>query len=948
LVTLIALSHHHAWAAVPVEIPQLAIELGTPFRDNAILQREMKVPVWGWSKPGTQVTVEFAAQKKTATAGQNNKWMIELEPLKASFEPQEMIISESAGAKVILKNILIGEVWLASGQSNMNRPVRKTNCKLLPPPARAEISPIRDCRVTDAPSSLHPIERVNGEWIMDAGDLNAISYAFAHKIYAELDVPIGILHCAVGETAIQAWVPRCGFADGKDEYTKHIYQKILETDPTTPEHKAAWSTFYKDIEDTLQKNKERVERSEEALPVNTKVPGNMVGDRDASWMFNGRMNPMIPYAIRGAIWNQGYHSMGDGIVYYNNLHSMIRGWRTMWNRPNLPVYFHQFYTPGEGSILPSIAPIAEMRLGTWMARDIPHANMASQIDIGGVVHYLNKAIPGQRLALHALKNEYGKQVEVNGPMFKSYTVEGDKLIVQFEHAAGGLVVAETGSNVKADKLEYPTMIENGDEQVKLFYLAGEDRVWHAASMKIDGGRVILTADAVKTPRGVSYATGGVAWQPNLYNRALLPTTPFIYYDHELVTSKTWPGGDPLQIGGVEINQNRYGKKNEYRSLPLLSTHFTSDAVFQADVPVTIWGSAVNLYGPEEKGKAEIRFSFGSIEKTIPVTSEMREWQVILPPMKASTNPMTLKASFWVDGELVHERICENIVYGDVWYVAAPNMTFNIPEVKPSGQIVRMLDNNSKRSSSPRPSRFSVSVSTKPAGNNRFGTSWVKAEGVAAALGNTISAKTGRPVGIIFMQSKARDNPDLKSWIPAEFLNQAPMLIEDYKQLASIRPGNEFYDANVQRYVTDWKKHWSEYIPKMMATGKTPSGVAWTLYPTLSADVSTVASQTYNVSTYSFTPASLKGIIFLSYPELFKDSKGAAFGAEMAALANSWKSRFGTPDQHFFYTIPSGTLAAGVTKPDGIKGKSAGIEINSWDDIVKLIERVASNESAAAQ
>jgi len=1001
-----------------------AIELGAPFRDNAILQREMKVPIWGWSRPGTKVTVEFGAQRKSAVAEKDNnptssdgvavaKWMLELDPLKASLEPREFKISDSTGAKLSLTNILVGEVWVAAGQSNMNRPVSKMNPKLLPPPARLEIAPIRQCSVVDYAPSLHPIERANGSWNTVIGEQNAISYAFAHKLYGELDVPIGILHCAVGETTIRTWVPRCGFAEGRDEYTQGIYQKVLETDPSTAEHKAAWNKFYQDIEDTIQENKERVKRGEKPLPISTSVPGNLGSTRDSTWMFNGKMNPMIPYAIRGAIWNQGYASQNEGLFYYNNLHSMIRGWRKLWNRPELPVYFHQFYTAGNGDVLPSIGATAEMRLGTWLARDIPHANMASQIDIGGSIHYGNKTVPAWRFASLALKNEYpstklsagpfggltstqlsagragGKAADlvVDGPMFKSYTVKGNKLIVEFEYAKGGLLVATSKPSREPPKpFATAAIIEKGDDQVKLFYLAGEDRVWHPASMQIDGERVIVTAPGVKAPRGVSYATGGVAWMPNLYNRALLPTTPFILYDHKLVTSENWPSGAKLKIAGVEPNPNRYGKKREYRKIPLLSTQFRDNGVFQADVPITIWGATVKQYGPKETGKSVITFSFApqsgqgqavstgsrqavsagsrqavsagsrqavsagsrqavsagsrqaAIEKTIPVTPGMKEWQVTVPPMKASSTPWTLKVSITVDGELVHKRVAKNIVYGDVWYVAAPKTPFAIPDVKPSGQIVRVLANNCKRSSSGNPYRFSVATSTSPPAKNRFAAHWKEGTGLPGALGHAIAAKTERPVGIIFMQSK--ETPEIKSWISPDYLDQAPSMMGDYKQLASIRPGNKYYDENAHRYVADWKTYWSEYIPEMIATGKIPDGAPWgTGYPSFKADVSTSAAQTWNVSTLCFTPCSFKGLIFLSYQELFEEGKGANFGAEMSALANCWKKHFGGPDQQFFYTTPGKELVPEYARPKQIQGESTAVEINAWDDASTLIQQI---------
>jgi len=576
-----------AASAPPKEVPRdLAIEMGAPFHDNAILQREMKVPVWGWVKSGVKVTVEFAGQQKEATAGEDGKWMLKLDELKASSTPAEMIIAAD-GKKEVLKNILVGEIWLASGQSNMQWLSNKCDVgrvlikQMQKRVAAGKEQPpiIREAKVTNFFASLHPIEHAKVSWSSDGQNFSAISYAFAYKLYTELKVPIGILNCSFSQTAIQAWTPREGFAGAKDEYTQALYKKVLETDPATSEHKTAWGKFYGDIDNTLKENEARVKRGEPAKAFSTKTPGNLSSNRDATWLFNARLNPMIPYAIRGAIWNQGYANMGEGIVYYNNLHSMIRGWRQLWNRPELPVYFHQFYTPNQKGVWaykPIIGKAADMRLGTWLARDIPHTGMASQIDMTGGIHYGSKTIPGFRLARHALKNQYARRIVADGPMFKSYSVSGNKLVIELDHADSGLVVGETGTDAKKG-IATPNVIPNGEAQVKFFYLADDKKVWHAATVKIDGNKLILSSSDVKSPRGVSYGSGGIGNQPNIYNKELLPLTPFTYYDNKLVSAKDWPD-ERLKIAGVTINPNSVGKLNTWRSMPLLSTQFRDNAV----------------------------------------------------------------------------------------------------------------------------------------------------------------------------------------------------------------------------------------------------------------------------------------------------------------------------------------------------------------------------------
>ena len=964
---LFFLSHsaHAAETAPGADSPrQLAIELGAPFCDNMVLQREMAVPAWGWSKPGTQITVEFAGQKKTATAAKDGKWTLELKDLKASSEPAEMVISEGGGKKETLKNILVGEVWMASGQSNMQWKVGKSRCAKLAGELATEtegkVAPIREFQVTSVTSQLHPIKKATGSWKDgNYGDYSAIAFAFAHKLHKELNVPIGILNCSFSQTAIQAWVPREGFATAEDEYSKAIHLQCLQTDPTTPEHKEAWGAFYKSLEDQITESEAAIKKGDEAKEISVGIPGNLKSNRDANWLFNGRLSPVVPYAIRGAIWNQGYANSGEGLPYYNNLHSLVRGWRIVWDKPELPVYFHQFYSAGMRHVgnevnKPSIGSTAEMRLGTWLARDIPHTGMASQIDVSGGIHYQAKAVPGQRLALHALKNQYGKKVIADGPMFKSYTVKGDKVIIEFEHAKGGLVVAGTAYNAlgrEKDATGYadPKIIPNGNDQVKLFFLAGKDRVWHPANMKIDGDKVIVTSPAVKKPRGVSYATGEVGFQPNLYNKALLPMTPFIYFDNEMVTRKTWPE-EKLKVAGETIDPTTVGKIYEYRKMPLLSVQFRNDAVFQADKPVTIWGSTRNWgewQSEPEEGDCKVHFEFGAIKKTIDVTPEMAEWQVTLPPMKAGPKPYRLAVKFTIDGELVHERIATGIVFGDVWYVAAPPHKFEGSEVKPTGQIVRMIENQSLREGKDAPSRFSVCVSRTPRKmeangkwSNRYASYWKDASGLAAALGHGIAAKTNRPVGIIFMQTKT--NVPIKNWLAPGFLKDAPSLMEDYKTVGSKYFDNPYYLANVRRYIAEWKQYWGEHIPAMMETKAVPDGSSWGQYPSPKPQVGdSMATWTYNVHVHCFTPAALSGVLFLTGESMVAEAQGANFGPEMSALANCFKATFALgqdgEDIPFIYTVPSKTLAPRLTHPKGIKGRRFAITIEEWTDIASLIE-----------
>jgi hypothetical protein len=477
-----------------------------------------------------------------------------------------------------------------------------------------------------------------------------------------------------------------------------------------------------------------------------------------------------------------------------------------------------------------------------------------------------------------------------------------------------------------------------------------------ASMKIDGEEVIVSSPKVKEPRGISYGSGGIGMHPCLYNKALLPMTPFIQYDHEMVLAKTWPD-EKLKIAGEKIDPNTIGKIYEYRKMPLLSVQFRDNAVFQADKPVTVWGST-RKYGDwqyeDEEGDCKVHFEFGPesgspiVNKVIDVTSGMAEWQVTLPPMKAGPKPHTLKVHFTIDGEKVHERIIPGIVFGDVWCVVVPALEkkakWKLPEVKPSGQIVRMIQNQSNRDGRPTPSRFSICTSRTP--KNRLAAFWREAEGIPAAIGNKISAKTGRPVGIIHLKAK-KDVP-IKNWIAPSFLKDAPSLMEDYKTVGSQYFDNPYYLANVRRYIGDWKHYWDEYIPEMMATKSVPDGSSWGQIPSPKPDVGdSTATFEYNVYMYCFTPASLSGIVFLTGKGMVEDG-GANFAPEIAVLANSFKTRFGLEpgnngswkkgdgDIPFIYTLPSKNLAPKISTPS-IKGKNTPIEISDWSEVGKVID-----------
>lgn len=937
----------------------LAVEMGTPFHDHAILQQQVKIPVWGWSSPGTRVTVEFASQKRSATVDKDGKWTLELDPLNASFEPREMVISESSGKKEVLKDILVGEVWMCSGQSNMQFEAKETTVgwRLIPEIlARVETGQetmpvIREVKVTDKFSSLYPYRYAKAKWSSEWNDFSAVAFAFAYDIARETKVPVGIVNSSFSTTMIQAWVPREGFASGKDAYTKDIYHEILKSDYTSPVHKAAWTAFNEQIRAWGKESKKRGEIGLKPKE-RPEVPGIMHGNRDATWMANAKTIPMAPFAIRGAIWNQGYANIDEGLAYRNNLHSLIRGLRTIWNHPELPVYFHQFYASGGANKTFALSDNAsEMRLATWLAhREIPNAAMASQIDIVGGVHYRNKAVPGQRLARHALKNQYGVDLIANGPMFKDYRVEGNKLILELDHATGLCV----RKGVKATK-DYATTVkvENGEDQVDLFYLADKDLVWHQANIKIVGSTIELLAPGVDAPRGVAYGRIMIGQKPSIYNEAALPLTPFVYYDHQLVVSHQWdldylaiPGFenspklfpwpmDHFKVAGEVKDQLTYGLQAEHEKLLLLAPQFAHNAVIQADVPTRIYGMALP--------NSVVTIKFASFEMSLNIGPDEKGWETTVPAMAASAEPKLLHVTCTLDGKTAHERKITNVVVGDVWYVAANDL--KIPTEDPGlpsrggpapvdawegrGPQLRMMLSLG-RFTEDLPSRYKLNASGKP--SSSYFARWFPTSGLTKALAERIHAKTGKPVGIIVLnpESNRRFNTSIKGWTGFKRLNDVPAWKSDFEELRPLHdPAPASFVELSEQYIGLWRDYWNKVkSDPYFESGDMPE------FPG-KFEPESEATQIFNQSICAFSPGNFKAILFLTSEELVGGQQGAALAEQITAMANSWKDAFARGkeviDPHFLYTLPPGESASGPAKASGIQGKSNALKMSDWPD-----------------
>jgi hypothetical protein len=370
----------------------------------------------------------------------------------------------------------------------------------------------------------------------------------------------------------------------------------------------------------------------------------------------------------------------------------------------------------------------------------------------------------------------------------------------------------------------------------------------------------------------------------------------------------------------------------------LSIQFRDNAVFQADKPLVIWGSTGLDMDPLSHGETLVHFDFAGHKEVIKVTEKMEEWRVTVPPLKASTTPKTLTVSFTINGKLVHERICKNILVGDVWYVGTPPMEVKVPAFERKG-LVRVIKRLAKRDRDSNPSRFSIGVSTGLTG--RFTSKWEDAEDdLAGYIGHRIAAKTGRPVGIVFMESKfykgKRVPVQLKHWIPPHYLNLAENLVEDYKIVSAQYPESPYYKAKVLEYVQAFKDFWANDIAELIDTKQ--NNEVWGSYPRFSVKGESDASSVYNVMVHPFTPMTLKGIIFITDRDMLSSEDGHNFAGEMNALGNGLKRRFGDRSVPFLYTMPSPEALPKLKAPDAIKGSSKGF-VNDAGNPLKVINEL---------
>ncbi len=490
-------------SAVAVTVPHVCLAevmLASPFTDHTVLQRNLPVPVWGQGTAGEKITVTFHDQRLQTTAAADGRWSVNLSPMPAEARGAELsVVGQNA---IVLHDVVVGEVWLASGQSNMEWPLNLArNGK--EEVASATFPLIRHLRIEHSPADSPATTAKTSGWQPatpeTAGSFTAVGYFFAKALAAKLKVPVGIIHSSWGGTPIESW----------------IAEPILRTTKAWPRFNAEWQAALKVFPEKQAAHPAldaAWRKADEASRTRGKLnrlpwPHPPVGPGTAyapGGLFNGMIAPLVPYAIRGTIWYQGESNVGRAGEYAELFPAMIRDWRKTWGEGDFPFLYVQLPNYADGNA--DGRNWAELREAQNAALKLPAVGVAVTIDVGeaGNLHPTNKQPVGERLAAAAEAGVYQLPVEGSGPTFESATREGHAMRVNFTHAKNSF----TRQN-----------------SVPGFELAGADRIFHAANASIEGETIIVSSAKVPEPIAVRYAWSNSP-DVSLYNGAQLPAAPF--------------------------------------------------------------------------------------------------------------------------------------------------------------------------------------------------------------------------------------------------------------------------------------------------------------------------------------------------------------------------------------------------------------------------------------
>jgi len=471
------------------------------FGDNAVLQQGVEVPVWGTAREGEVVTVEMENQKVSTTA-KDGKWLVRLKNLKVGGPYVMKISGDNA---ITLSNLLVGEVWLCSGQSNMDR---KLGASAGGPPilnheaeaAAAQFPEVRFFNVPYRKTDTLQTE-VTGNWQpcnpQTVVGLSAVGYFFGSELQKSIKVPVGLIVSAWGGTPAEAWTPR--------EVLEKDFPQTLERQrkAVADSAKKPSAPLTKQAEMPAQATTNLAKAKSPGKPV-TRKPWLDQNPADSpkrpSCLYNAMINPLVPYALRGVIWYQGEANISKAKEYQTLFPAMMASWRKVWNQGEFPFLFVQ--------IAPYQTMVPEIREAQWLAwKTTPNTVMVVTTDVGDAknIHPANKRPVGERLALAARALAYGEKGEYSGPTYESMAVQGTQAVVTFSHCGSGLQAKEG--------------------ELKGFAIAGENLEFVPAKAEIKGNTVIVSSDAVPSPKAVRYGWANVP-DVNLFNQEGLPASPF--------------------------------------------------------------------------------------------------------------------------------------------------------------------------------------------------------------------------------------------------------------------------------------------------------------------------------------------------------------------------------------------------------------------------------------
>ena len=484
------------------------VTLAPLFTDHAVLQRDKPIPVWGGADAGESVSVTFGRQSKTTTAGPDGRWKVSLDKLPAESKGADL--SVAGKNTLVVHDVVVGEVWLCSGQSNMEFTVSRArdSAKEI---AAANFPLIRHVKirntVAEDPAATVKTSGWQSASPATVGSFTAVGYFFARDIFQKLNIPVGLVHSSWGGTPVESWMPAPTLA--RDPAFKVVGERWEKTLSEYPDKKAEFDAALAEWTPADAAAKAQGDAEHAAWLKAHPKPRAPRGPGDSwtpSGLFNGMIAPLVPYALRGALWYQGESNAAHADEYRLLFTSMITSWRKQFGQGEFPFFWVNLanYKGGGDSTGQTWAFLREAQT---QALDLPNTGQALAIDIGDPndIHPTNKQEVGRRLALLAKNRVYSSAVEDTGPTFANVRLGGAGLIVTFGHAGGGLTAR--------------------DHPLEDVEVAGEDKVFHPAKATVSKSVLVAFSPDVKQPIAIRYAWRN-APDVNLYNGAGLPAVPF--------------------------------------------------------------------------------------------------------------------------------------------------------------------------------------------------------------------------------------------------------------------------------------------------------------------------------------------------------------------------------------------------------------------------------------